>query len=198
MVTKEHILAEIVRTTNKNGGAPLGAGRFRAETGIKTTDWLGRYWARWGDALREAGFRPNTLQEPYAETYLLEKLASLTRELGHFPGRTEIQLKRQSDTRFPTRGVFMRLGNKAALKSKLARFVEGRAGCEDIAALCLEREKSPEGDNSPAARIEEDFGFVYLMRSGRFYKIGFSKRCRPTRARVSNPASREGIRCPLN
>jgi len=50
---KGHILDEIRRTAQENGIA-LGTRRFYAETGIKTSDWSGKYWARWGDAIREA------------------------------------------------------------------------------------------------------------------------------------------------
>ncbi len=41
MVTKAHVLSEIVRTAKANGGMPLGRDRFFAETGIKEADWLG-------------------------------------------------------------------------------------------------------------------------------------------------------------
>ena len=43
MITKAHILAEIARTAKANKAVPLGARRFYTETGIKQTDWLGKY-----------------------------------------------------------------------------------------------------------------------------------------------------------
>lgn len=70
---KDYILQEIRRTAKENGGVPLGRQRFSHETGIKQSDWLGKFWARWGDALREAGFAPNQLQGAFDETLLLEK-----------------------------------------------------------------------------------------------------------------------------
>jgi hypothetical protein len=56
-LNKQHILDEIRRTAAKNGGVPLGIDRFASETGIKASDWIGRFWARWGDAILEAGAR---------------------------------------------------------------------------------------------------------------------------------------------
>jgi hypothetical protein len=39
---------------------PVGKDRFAAATGIKETAWRGRYWARYSDAVREAGYGPNS------------------------------------------------------------------------------------------------------------------------------------------
>jgi len=58
-VTKLQILSEIKRTTDAHGGTPLSRLAFESETGIKRFDWFGRYWARWSDALREAGCEPH-------------------------------------------------------------------------------------------------------------------------------------------
>ena len=82
---KQHILEEIRRTAKENGDIPLGRQRFFTETGIKDSDWHGRYWARWGDAVREAGLEPNQKKVAYADDLLIEKLILLARELGHFP-----------------------------------------------------------------------------------------------------------------
>jgi hypothetical protein len=82
---KTHILNEIKRTAAENGGIPLGGARFKAQTAIKNGDWFGVYSARWGDALREAGFEPNQLQGAYEKQHVLQKYAELTLELGRIP-----------------------------------------------------------------------------------------------------------------
>ena len=91
MIERDDILSEIKPTTKENGGVPLGSRRFYTETGIKVADWRGKYWARWCDAVEEAGFAGNSLTARYDDSVLLEKLASLIRELGRYPeleGRT--------------------------------------------------------------------------------------------------------------
>ena len=84
-MNKQHILDEIRRTAKANSGGPYGSQRFQTETGIKKSDWYGKFWVRWGDALREAGLTPNRMAEAYDEDVLIAKLISLIRELGQFP-----------------------------------------------------------------------------------------------------------------
>lgn len=84
-MNKLYILDEIKRTAAVNGGVPLGVSGFSRETGIRRSDWLGKFWARWGDALREAGFEPNLWQTAYGEDVLVEKFISIARDLGRFP-----------------------------------------------------------------------------------------------------------------
>jgi hypothetical protein len=59
-MNKTHILQEIIRTAKINSGVPLGVDRFETETGIKEWDWK-KFWPRWNDVVREAGFTPNKL-----------------------------------------------------------------------------------------------------------------------------------------
>jgi len=56
---KAHILNEIHRLA-KNDVAP-GQKLLASEAGIKPHYW-GKYWARWGDALVEAGYSTNDWQ----------------------------------------------------------------------------------------------------------------------------------------
>jgi hypothetical protein len=62
---KTHILSEIVRTARENNGVPLGRSRFEKETGIKPSDWFGKYWTKWSEAVVEAGLPPNKMQSAY-------------------------------------------------------------------------------------------------------------------------------------
>jgi hypothetical protein len=77
---RDRIISEIKRIASATGGEPPGRGVFLRETGIKESAWRGRYWARWGDALKEAGFEPNELQPKKIErSLLLSKLAEAFR-----------------------------------------------------------------------------------------------------------------------
>jgi hypothetical protein len=173
-MNKQHILGEIRRTAAANGGVPLGKSRFSQQTGIKVSDWSGKIWARWGDALREAGFEPNQLQTAYSEAMLIEKFIGLARELGHFPVHTEVKMKARSDDSFPWHNTFARFGSKQQFAITLLNYCKNRSGYDDIIALCRPIATAAITRAPIEIEPEEVIGFVYLMKSGRHYKIGRS------------------------
>jgi hypothetical protein len=176
-MTKAHMLAEIKRTAAVNGGEALGWGRFETETGIRLTDWC-RFWARWSDAIKEAGLEPMEFKAAYEDSTLLDFYVKLTREIGCLPAWSDIKLKAYNDPDFPSEKVFRQFGSKEELHRKLAEHCRLREGHEDVIRLCEayvpRRQNTPEEDDSADAAGGEEIGFVYLMKSGRFYKIGKS------------------------
>jgi len=166
---KDFILAEIKRTAEQNGGVPLGRERFAKHTGIKTTDWYGKHWSRWGDALTEAGYIPNEFQLPYDERHLLKPLALLVRELGRFPVHGELRIKARQDKTFPSHSVFAKLGSKVQRARKILDYCAETPGFDDVAVTC--RSIVAEGRKEAAQKAESGaeipFGFVYLARMGK-------------------------------
>lgn len=169
---KQHILDEIQRTAKENGGVPLGRERFLHETGIKYTDWYGRYWVRWSDAVREAGFVANKLQPAYPDDRLIEKLIGLIREAGRFPVQGDLRLKRRTDPDFPSHNAFGRLGSKGQLASRVLEYCRSHDGFDDVARLCAEVSPDKGSDEPQEGAPDEPIGYVYLSKVGRFYKIG--------------------------
>lgn len=173
-MNKNHILQEIRRTADANGGVPLGKGRFLKETGIRESDWSGKFWTKWSDAVREAGYEPNAMQAPLEEAIVLEKLASLVRDLRHFPTWAEIQMRARTEDGFPSDKVFRQFGAKAGIASAVLTWCESNAGWTDVEAVCAPiAEMASEAENSTLA-VEAPNGYVYLLKSGRYYKIGRS------------------------
>jgi len=168
-VDKNHILDEIRRVTRENSGVPLGKNKFYADTGIKESDWSGKYWARWGDAVREAGFEPNKMQGAYDKQIVVEKFIGLMRELGHFPVRNEMRLKARRDKTFPNEKTF---GPGHLLVGRIRKFCEGRAEYSDVLAMCPSAEPNSGSGATKESATDADIGFVYLLKSGRYYKIG--------------------------
>lgn len=197
-VSREHILAEIRRTAEANGGRALGRDRFRAETGLSDGDW-GRYWARWSDAVIEAGFAPNTLQGRLADKDLLRKFAAEVRRLGRIPTHRELEIRRREDASLPSANVFQRWP-KRELVARTLSYCQEHPDLADVSAT-LERAveevalateaDAPEADDG--GTDDAEFGFVYLLKVGRHYKIGrtnsVGRRARELAIQLPDPSS---------
>src|ERR1700689_694497 len=135
-MNRADILSEIKRIAAANGGTPPGHRMFESETGIAERGWKGRYWARWNDAIREAGLEPNEKQGAFDEAYLIDKLVSLMREIGHFPVAADLQLKRSADPSFPSDTVYRRFGGKQQLVARILNYAKSGTGFDDVSASC--------------------------------------------------------------
>lgn len=174
IMEKSYILQEIRRTAADNGGKPLGWRRFTAETGIKESDWK-EYWPRWSAAIQELGLAPNQLTEAYERGELLESLAMLAVELGRLPTNADLRFKARRTPGFPSESIFARIGRRVELLAMLAEHCRSRSNYEAVVRWCSEYK--PRSDDTPDESgpiLEPEFGFVYLMKSGRFHKIGKS------------------------
>jgi hypothetical protein len=171
-VTKQHILEEIRRTAEANGGRPLGFRAFQLETGIRYADWFGRYWKSCGDAVREAGFEPNVLRSRISDAELLERFVQFARDLGRVPVKGDMRLKRRNDPDFPNDKVFERFGGKRQLVSRARQYCLSRDDLRDTLALFSDAGIAEEPETTVRRPAAPPTGFVYLIKSGRYYKIG--------------------------
>jgi hypothetical protein len=173
-VDKKHIIDEIIRTAKENNGTPLGHRKFASETGIGPSDWHGKYWAKWGDAVREAGLEPNKPNSAYDENLLIEYVITLIREIKRFPTAYDFRLKAHNTNGFPW--SFSRLGKKPEMAQKILNYCKINPGYEDVIDICKGVLSSSEKEEREVDFEEAElrFGFVYLMKSGRYYKIGRS------------------------
>ena len=173
---KNHILSEIRRTAEENSGIPLGRSRFEQETGIKQWDWCGKFWSRWNEAIEAAGYsNPNKMQSAYTDDFLIEKLIELIQELGHFPTSPERRLKGHQDKDFPTHNTFARFGSKSDLIQAVLKYCnthDVNAQVIDICKASGAKAKHLQRKSMESGSIE--YGFVYLMKSGKCFKIGKS------------------------
>lgn len=170
-IIKQDILNAIQKTAKENGGMPLGIDRFTKETGITTWE-IGKYWARFGDAQQEAGFSPNQKTMAHDEEFLLSSFVGLMYELGHFPTRGEMRLKRANKSDFPPDTVYYRrFGGKKSLATNISEYAQ-KNGYSDIVKICQPIIESSEDENEMGEDTNVVAGEVYLFKSGRYYKIG--------------------------
>jgi len=85
----------------------------------------------------------------------------------------ELQLRRRNDPTFPSHKTFRKFGSKQHFAAKILDYCNSRAGYADIIALCNSMAAGHSGEPDKD-ESDEAFGFVYLLRSGRHFKIGHS------------------------
>jgi hypothetical protein len=173
-MTKNDIIQAIRKTATENHGIALGMDKFFEQSGIKRTDWQGKYWTKWADAIIEAGFTPNQFSSPaYDLNWLLGQLAIYTRQLGHYPTQPELKIKNFNDKGFPTLTTIKnRLGNKSSALSQLINFCQSSESYADVLEICNSEKKNLTNIDSENKPSDEKLGIVYLMKSGKYYKIG--------------------------
>lgn len=166
---KLHIIAEIQRLATKNGGQPPGNKLFTSETGIREHEWRGRIWSKWGDALTEAGHAPNEFTQRADSSAILRSVADLALHIGHVPTNAELMIHRRSDGSVPSSKTVTQHFKKLDLLAALSRLAEQDHHYAQIASMMDEVEATIIYRN-PSLRE----GWVYLISSGAFYKIGRS------------------------
>jgi Meiotically Up-regulated Gene 113 (MUG113) protein len=126
------------------------------------------YWARWGDAVVEAGLQPNTKTIAFDEQFVLGKIADACRHFGKIPTVMEFRIYRKTHPKFPNdRGISRRFGTRSEMLRQLAAWANADGSRTDVAAMLagIVAESTPE--RSPPTE-----GYVYLIRWGAHYKIG--------------------------
>lgn len=169
---KSKILDSIKHFAESNAGRAPGRQAFERETGIKMSEWYPHHWLRWGDALIEAGLAPNKLQTAIDDDVLCEKLIQLTRELGHLPVEGELRIKAREDKSFPSHTVFSRLGGKQKRIDAVLLYCRQHPGHDDVLTFFESAVPAKEEGSKSESTNKIPKGFVYLMKSGRHYKIG--------------------------
>lgn len=153
----------------ERGGVSVGAGIFMRETGIPRYYWQGGFWRSWSEFQAEAGHTPNEPAQRIPDEVLLQSFVALALELNAVPTEADLALKRKRDPSFPGKTAFRRWGGSSALLAAAVAYCEGKEQLAPVLALLK---------HGTSARLEERLdrfqitGFVYLVRAGKFYKLG--------------------------
>ena len=97
-----------------------------------------------------------------------------TLEIGHYPTIPEIRMRSRNDPDFPSHNVFQRQGRKAELAEKVKDYCSDKPEFEEVVRICEPIAATHTKRADQAVDKGGIDGFVYLMKSGKYYKIGFT------------------------
>ena len=173
-MTKD-LVAQRIQALAKERGGHVSLDAFLAETGIKDK-WLRTqpWFEGWNNLLLELGLATKVFGVPRAQPETVARaVAALIAREGKWPTEDELARERRRDAQFPSLKVIRPLRKSGALAALIVQAAASDATLAPAAAVASAKvpvESTPEF--SPAN--ERVRGYVYLLRSGRRYKIGKS------------------------
>ncbi len=171
---RERILSEIRRLARENGGKAPGKSIFQQETGIAESDWYGKLWLRWNDAVADAGLTPNDRQERLPSDLVLDRYAEVWRHYGKPPSSAELRFYARETPGFISHNTFAKhFGSKDGVIAALRdRAIE--RGEHDLISI-LPEVKAPPLPSEGAGTFNVPEGWVYLLQSGSHFKMEFPR-----------------------
>ena len=167
------IVGEIKRLAEADDGRAPGSRNFEIETGVSPAQWRGVFWARWSDAIVEAGYQPNEYQQRFDSSLVLAAIIPAVRHFKHLPTVAEYKLFKRQHLAFPDYGTIVRhFPNKAVLASAIRRQAATDGTLADVLAILPEEAVELEKRRRPDDRGVATDGWVSLIKSGKHYKIG--------------------------
>ncbi len=170
-LSKEKIIDLYQDLVKEMGGKPIGQKIFKRETGISNYYWEGGYWRTWSAFQEEAGYIPNTPNSKIPDVILQCRFAELALEMNQIPTRADLMLKRKDDPSFPSLKAYGRWGDREKLLEKVVEYCEREEKFAPVLGLLKDGFSNSLDHRLDSLCIK---GFVYLLRSGKNYKIGRS------------------------
>ncbi|MHB9068821.1 MAG: GIY-YIG nuclease family protein [Sedimentisphaerales bacterium] len=171
--TRDQILQAVKNAAHKEGIKTIGQDRFQVITGIHVAEWR-YYWPRWSEVLTTAGLAPGAMVKKLDDNAVVAALIPLIREKGRWPTALEIDIYGREHPGFPAYTTIRVRGDRPTLACILLNYCSNKSEFSDIVKICeplIVADKNDE-DFDSQERIQ---GYIYLMKSGQFYKIGKSK-----------------------
>jgi hypothetical protein len=170
-MTKEQILSKVKALAKENGGH-VSKELFKKETGLHEAQFLGKYWLKWNDLLVEAGLQTKSFSNPKIDdNIVLEAFSGLIEKLGKWPTIYERNFERNNNPEFPSDDVFRRFRKEKSLPLAIEEYCESHNVFPLAAKIAREKMESEKTETS-IAKDSPITGYVYMMKSGRRYKIG--------------------------
>jgi hypothetical protein len=168
---RERIVSEIRRVHAETGVVP-GMKTFENATGIAQREWSGKIWARWSDALSEAGLQPNTLTAKTSTEFILAAVGKATIKLQKFPTHRDLNVLWRGAEDVPSVTTVKAHFPRWALLANALR--DWASVPDNVQYIGILKFVSESVERPLSSQTAPAYGHVYLLRAGENYKIGQS------------------------
>lgn len=173
---KEDVVRRILDLATRNGGA-ISFDAFTQESGINAQSLHKQVWFRgWNPLLEEIGLPTRQFSVPRTSNdEIASTVAELIVRLGRWPTEDEFGREKKLVPSFPTLEVIRRAKKSGVLWALLRDYRLEDATYEIVRTVGTANADShtPLIDDGIGAKARV-LGYVYLLQSGRRYKIGFT------------------------
>jgi hypothetical protein len=170
--SKEFIVSELHRLAAANGGKAPGRKAFFDDTGISENQ-INKYWTGYSSLVKEAGFEAKQFSiQKLPDENVLAGLAEIALKVGRMPTIAEMRKARQEGTLAFSPDVVERFGAKADQEAALKAFCKDKTEYSALVARLNSAVLEDKVEEAGVLDAADMSGFVYLMRSGKHYKIG--------------------------
>lgn len=171
---KAHITGRLLELTQERGGH-IGYRAFLDATGI-THSWLrGQPWfSGWNPLLAELGLQTKRFEVARSDsTEIAKSVGELIARTQRWPTDDQLRRERARTPSFPSLHVIARIRKTGELAKLISRLAESDDALRAVSVIALAQlESKPESVQPlPGEKIK---GYVYMLRTGRRYKIGKS------------------------
>ncbi len=164
-----------IRELAAERGGHISFRDFLKEVG-QTEQWIrGQPWfPGWNSLLTELGLPTRRFEPPQRNAAdSTASLVELVRRLGRWPTEDELRRERSLNDAIPSVGYIRKLRRSGELATLIAPYAESDPSNKILQGLAAEK-RQDEDTVAVASTKDRVQGYVYMLRSGRKYKIGKS------------------------
>jgi hypothetical protein len=173
-MTKDLIVQRIRELAASRGGH-VSFDTFISETGIKDKWLRGQDWfSGWNSLLLELGLKTRSFGVARTpQPHIAKAVAEWIMRHGRWPTEDDLRRERKRNSSFPSLKVISPIRRSGELAALIVALGKDGLHLSDAVAIATKhlRPNSTGSETLPDERIR---GYVYLLRSGRRYKIGKS------------------------
>jgi Meiotically up-regulated gene 113 len=174
-VTKEEAI-RLVRDLAARNGGKVSFSSFIEEAGIPKNRLRRALWfPGWNNFLQEIGLTTNQfLTDRISDGDIAVAVAELIKRLKRWPTEDEFAREKKANPTIPDVSIIRRAKTSGKLRSLLEHYRpddETATIVRTVAAHLPAVDEDETSDGDKSLRVQ---GFVYMLRSGRRYKIGFT------------------------